>query len=337
MFAGGLFALVIPTLSVLLAQQIGVQPFFVGGFFVAMALTSIIFGQAVGNWSDKLGDRRQILMLGMISGSLACIAFALSSSYIVIFLAGLTFLSFSLASTSQMLALTREYADQFLHPKHCTLFNSIVRASIAMAWVGGPPLGFFMYSSLGSTDHYLIVALLYFIVGIAVLVSLPKTERAPPSSKQPVENRNRTLIVALVAFALLYGCNHAYIISLPLFLPEAFSIPSEKAGWIMGTAAGLEAPTMILAGWLSSRLPLMLMIRIGAFSSVLLYTGFYFASELWQLFCLQIFNAIFIGTLAGLGMTWFQNMLPGKTGAASAMFVNTMSAGNVIGSVIVLA
>lgn len=335
LFGGGLFALIVPTLSVYLAEHLNVKPFLVGSFFVAMSATSIVFAQVVGHWSDKLGDRRHIILIGMSSGALACIVFAFSNNYLMVLFAGLTFFAFSLASTSQMLAITREYADQFLHPDRNALFNSIVRACVAVSWVGGPPLGFYFFTLLGPKHHYLLVGFCYFAVGLCGMTLLPKVQRVTTPPLQPAANRNRTLTIAILAFALLYSANQTYIICLPLFLAESMATPSSQAGWIYGTAAGLEVPVMILAGWLTSRFSLLMMIRVGAFSAALLYSGFFFATELWQLFALQIFNAIFIGTLAGLGMTWFQNMMPGKTGTASAMFVNTISAGNVIGSSVV--
>ncbi len=332
LFGGGLFSLIVPTLSVFLAEYLHVSPFFIGSFFVAMALTSIVFTQLLGQWSDTLGDRRHILLLGMVSGGLACIVFAHSRLYITIFLAGLSFLSFSIAATAQMLAYTREFADQFLPSDKCTLFNSLVRACVAIAWVGGPPFGFLLYNSFGVTTHYLLVAGLYMAMGIASVLLLTPVKRVEAPSAEPASLKNRAILTAIAAFVLLYSCNQAYIICLPLFLPEVIGISSSQAGWVYGTAAGLEVPVMIFAGWLGARLPLIWMIRVGALAAVTLYTGFYFARELWHLFALQLFNAIFIGTLAGLGMTWFQNLIPGKAGTTSALFVNTISAGNVIGS-----
>lgn len=335
LFGGGLFSLIVPTLSVFLAEHLNVSPFLVGSFFVAMALTSIVFTQSLGHLSDTLGDRRHMLLLGLVSGGIACSVFAFSRSYLVILLAGLSFLSFSIAALAQMLAYTREFADEFLPKEKCALFNATVRACVAIAWVGGPPLGFYLFNTLGITLHYLLVGCFYIAIGISAVVILTPVKRVQSASSDPIKLHDPLVITALVAFVLLYSCNQAYIICLPLFLPEVLSTPSSEAGWIYGTAAGLEVPIMILSGWLATRIPLIWMIRVGAVAAAILYTGFYFAQEMWHLFALQFFNAVFIGTTAGLGMTWFQNLMPGKAGTASALFMNTISAGNVVGSGVV--
>src|SRR5690606_39563031 len=59
-----------------------------------------------------------------------------------------------------------------------------------------------------------------------------------------------------LAFALLFGANHAYVLGLPMLLTQELSAPAQVAGWLMGTAAAIEIPVMLLAGWLAARLKL---------------------------------------------------------------------------------
>jgi SET family sugar efflux transporter-like MFS transporter len=66
-----------------------------------------------------------------------------------------------------------------------------------------------------------------------------------------------------------------------------------------------------------------------------LYVGVYFANALWHLFVLQLFNAIFIGVLAGLGVSVIQDLMPGRSGAASGLYTNTTHIGNLLSSLMV--
>ncbi len=61
-----------------------------------------------------------------------------------------------------------------------------------------------------------------------------------------------------------------------------------------------------------------------------------FASQtaLMALMALQLFNAVFIGTIAGLGMLWFQDVMRSRPGAASTIFANSISTGMVLAGVI---
>jgi SET family sugar efflux transporter-like MFS transporter len=92
---------------------------------------------------------------------------------------------------------------------------------------------------------------------------------------------------------------------------------------------------MLLAGHYASRFRLINLIRCAGVAALLLYVGVYFASELWHLFVLQIFNAIFIGVLAGLGVSVIQDLMPGRSGGASALYTNTTHVGNLMSSLMV--
>lgn len=49
---------------------------------------------------------------------------------------------------------------------------------------------------------------------------------------------------------------------------------------------------------------------------------------------LQLFNAIFIGIIAGIGMLYFQDLMPGRPGAATTLFTNSISTGVILAGVL---
>ena len=51
------------------------------------------------------------------------------------------------------------------------------------------------------------------------------------------------------------------------------------------------------------------------------------------LLALQLFNAIFIGIIAGIGMLWFQDLMPGRAGAVTTLFTNSISTGVILAGV----
>lgn len=336
MLLGGMYALVAPTLSFYLAEHFQMRPLAVGGFFVAIALANIVYSQAIARWSDRLQHRHGLILIGMLLGGLACFAFSAATNYWWVLLSGLTLFSMSNSVLPQIFAFSREYADQCLSPERTTLFNSIVRACIALAWVAAPPAGFFLQSWIGFKLQYQSVGVCYVIMGALAYALLPRIPRkAPAAQTADLPKGNREIFLAMGAFALLFGANHAYVLGLPMLLTRELDAQAHLAGWLMGTAAALEIPVMLLAGWLAARLRLVAIVRFGCAAGVLLYLGVWQASQVWQMFALQLLNAIFIGCLAGLGITLFQNMLPGRAGVASTLFTNTNQIGNICGSVMI--
>jgi SET family sugar efflux transporter-like MFS transporter len=335
--AGALYALVVPTLSLHLAQAYQVSAWWIGVFFIAKAAASIVFAQLIARKSDTLSDRRPLIAAAMACGGVSCFLFAEASSFNQMLLIATSVFGLSFAANAQLMAQTREFADAQLAPNRATLFNSIVRACLAVSWIAGPPLGFILLTQLGFVIQCQIVGTAYFVAALISLFILPKLAAQAPAArentaKQPLD---RTLTGAIVAFSLMFGCNASYQIALPLMIQTKLHADPAQAGFIMGTAALLEIPIMILAGWLGSRMALLPLIRIGALAAVLLYIGIWQATAVWQLFVLQIFNAVFIGFIAGIGMTWFQNLLPGQAGLSSSYFSNASGLGEIIGYLII--
>ena len=92
---------------------------------------------------------------------------------------------------------------------------------------------------------------------------------------------------------------------------------------------------MLLAGYYAARIQIMSLVKVAGIAALLLYLGIYFGTQLWQFFALQIFNAMFIGILAGLGVSVIQDLLPGRSGLASGLYTNTTHMGNLLSSMLV--
>ena len=248
---------------------------------------------------------------------------------------GVFVFSLSAITLPQIMAHAREYANAELASTQVVLFNSILRASFALSWIAGPPMGFHLQHLLGTEQHYLYLSGFYVLVGAIAWWFLPRLTREARSTQtanfDPIPFN---LKLGFVAFALLFGVNHSYMIALPQLLAQHLQIETFYAGCIMGTAAGLEIPIMLLGGWLATRMPLLPLLRIGGLSAVVLYVGVWQSNSLWHLFALQVFNAVFVGTVGGLGMTWFQDQMPKQAGAASSLFGNAINLGNILGSLI---
>lgn len=340
--AGLVGALILPTLSLFLAKEIGVRPLLVGLPFAGIALTSMVYNQVIGHWSDKLPDRRPLVAGFCLVGVLVCLVLAMSRNYWMVAATVVGLLSLALVSFSQILAYSLDYADRHIPAQRIPLFNAIVRAQIAIAWVAGPPAGFLLAGYFGFTSMYLLAAGMFLLVALLSLWLLPRldahaqhleVERADIAPL--VSWQKRALIFSVLGFSLMWGANNAYLISMPLHLKDGLGVGTEWVGWVMGTCAGLEIPFMLLAGHYAARVNIISLIKLAGTSAIVLYMGVYVAQALWQFFALQIFNAVFIGILAGLGVSVVQELMPGRSGAASALYTNTTHMGNLISSLLV--
>ena len=320
-----------PTLSLFLSQEINASPFFVGLFYSANAIIGIILSQILAKYSDRHDDRRKIMIYCCLIAVAGCLLFAYNRNYYVLILLGTTLLGLGSASNPQSFALAREYAES--NGKEAVMFTTIMRTQISLAWIVGPPLSFFIALNWGF-DYMYLVAGSAFLLCAGVSRLLPKISPQRAAQKlQVLANTvpRQSVIYLFIANLLLWTCNSMYLINMPLFVINELHLDKELAGTLMGTAAGLEIPVMIIAGYLTQYFGKKSLMLLAMFAGFIFYIGMLFATQTWQLLILQGFNAVLIGIVATIGMLYFQDLMPNQMGSATTLFSNAAKASWIIG------
>ena len=324
-------ALQTPTLSIFLTDEVHARPAMVGFFFTGSAIIGILVSQFLAGRSDKRGDRKSLIVFCCLLGVLACTLFAWKRNYFVLLFVGVFLSSFGSTANPQMFALAREHADKT--GREAVMFSSFLRAQVSLAWVIGPPLAYALAMGFSFTVMYLSAAVAFIVCGVMVWLFLPSMQKELPLATGTVEaprrNRRDTLLLFVIC-TLMWGSNSLYIINMPLFIINELHLPEKLAGVMMGTAAGLEIPTMLIAGYFAKRLGKRFLMRVAAVGGVCFYAGMLMAHSPVILLGLQLLNAIFIGILGGIGMLYFQDLMPGQAGSATTLYTNTSRVGWII-------
>ncbi|HCU4545634.1 TPA: sugar efflux transporter SetB [Escherichia coli] len=324
-------ALQTPTLSIFLTDEVHARPAMVGFFFTGSAVIGILVSQFLAGRSDKRGDRKSLIVFCCLLGVLACTLFAWNRNYFVLLFVGVFLSSFGSTANPQMFALAREHADKT--GREAVMFSSFLRAQVSLAWVIGPPLAYALAMGFSFTVMYLSAAVAFIVCGVMVWLFLPSMQKELPLATGTVEaprrNRRDTLLLFVIC-TLMWGSNSLYIINMPLFIINEQHLPEKLAGVMMGTAAGLEIPTMLIAGYFAKRLGKRFLMRVAAVGGVCFYAGMLMAHSPVILLGLQLLNAIFIGILGGIGMLYFQDLMPGQAGSATTLYTNTSRVGWII-------
>lgn len=324
-------ALQTPTLSIFLTDEVHARPAMVGFFFTGSAVIGILVSQFLAGRSDKRGDRKSLIVFCCLLGVLACTLFAWNRNYFVLLFVGVFLSSFGSTANPQMFALAREHADKT--GREAVMFSSFLRAQVSLAWVIGPPLAYALAMGFSFTVMYLSAAVAFIVCGVMVWLFLPSMKKELPLATGTVEaprrNRRDTLLLFVIC-TLMWGSNSLYIINMPLFIINELHLPEKLAGVMMGTAAGLEIPTMLIAGYFAKRLGKRFLMRVAAVGGVCFYAGMLMAHSPVILLGLQLLNAIFIGILGGIGMLYFQDLMPGQAGSATTLYTNTSRVGWII-------
>ena len=329
-------ALQAPTLSLFLSREVGVAPFWVGLFYTVNAIAGIGVSLALAKRSDRQGDRRKLIMFCCMMAVGNALLFAFNRHYLTLITCGVFLASLASTAMPQLFALAREYADS--SAREVVMFSSIMRAQISVAWVIGPPLAFMLALNYGFTTMYAIAAGIFVISLVMIAFWLPSVARVAQPADVPVTQvsgwSDKNVRMLFIASTLMWTCNTMYIIDMPLWISSELGLPDSLAGVLMGTAAGLEIPAMILAGYYVKRFGKRRMMVSAVMAGVLFYAGLLMFHSREALLGLQIFNAIFIGIIAGIGMLWFQDLMPGRAGSATTLFTNSISTGVILAGVI---
>ena len=329
-------ALQAPTLSLFLSREVGAQPFWVGLFYTVNAIAGILVSLGLAKRSDQQGDRKKLIMFCCLMAVGNALLFAFNRHYLTLITCGVMLASLASTAMPQLFALAREYADS--SAREVVMFSSIMRAQISVAWVVGPPMAFMLALNYGFTAMYSIAAGIFVISLVLVALWLPSVKRIEQPADIAVTEvsgwGNKNVRMLFIASTMMWTCNTMYIIDMPLWISSELGLPDSLAGVLMGTAAGLEIPAMILAGYYVKRFGKRKMMVSAVAAGVVFYVGLIVFHSREALLGLQIFNAIFIGIIAGIGMLWFQDLMPGRAGSATTLFTNSISTGVILAGLI---
>lgn len=329
-------ALQAPTLSLFLSREVGAQPFWIGLFYTVNAIAGIGVSLWLAKRSDSQGDRRKLIIFCCLMAIGNALLFAFNRHYLTLITCGVLLASLANTAMPQLFALAREYADN--SAREVVMFSSVMRAQLSLAWVIGPPLAFMLALNYGFTVMFSIAAGIFTLSLVLITFMLLSVARVELPSENALSMQgdwqDSNVRMLFVASTLMWTCNTMYIIDMPLWISSDLGLPDKLAGFLMGTAAGLEIPAMILAGYYVKRYGKRRMMVIAVVAGVLFYTGLIFFHSRMALMTLQLFNAVFIGIVAGIGMLWFQDLMPGRAGAATTLFTNTISTGVILAGVI---
>lgn len=332
-------ALQAPTLSLFLTTEVKARPLWVGMFYTVNAVAGIIVSFLLAKRSDTRGDRRKLILLCCVMAVGNSLLFAFNRDYLTLITAGVLLAAIANTAMPQIFALAREYADS--SAREVVMFSSVMRAQLSLAWVIGPPLSFMLALNYGFTWMFIIAATIFAVSALLVWFLLPSVPRAqveisvdaPPIA--PISAwRDPDVRLLFLASMLMWTCNTMYIIDMPLYITADLGLPERLAGLLMGTAAGLEIPAMLLAGYYVKRFGKRNMMLFAVAAGVLFYAGLVLFQFKAALMILQLFNAIFIGIVAGIGMLYFQDLMPGRPGAATTMFTNSISTGVILAGIL---
>ena len=182
---GLLTSILSTTTSLFLTTAVHAGPLLIGLFFAGRGAVSILVSLGVGPVSDRLPDRRLLLLIAGLGGAVGGVCFAVLRDYAAVFASGVVFFSIGMLSFSQLFAYANEYA--YAHGRPVAMFTSVLRAVFSASWVIGPPAGLYLLTRYGFGPLYLVAGGLSFLTAVFGwwLRPLDAPEQPAPPADRP--------------------------------------------------------------------------------------------------------------------------------------------------------
>ncbi|WP_328464175.1 sugar efflux transporter [Actinoplanes sp. NBC_00393] len=324
-------AVVGPFLGLFLSTAVEASPVQVTFFLVTASLSGVAMSWAIGRISDRRPMRRTLLIIAALAGCAGTGLTAFIRDYWVL----LALTATATAIAGSLFPQSFAYARQVLQrddPSKAAMGISTLRTVFSIAWVGGPTLAAFLLEAGDFRYVYGAASVMYLIAALVAVRWLPEIEApAPPRHGEKAPARAPWVVYPiLLGFALMQTSMVLSVQAMPLFVTTELGGSVGDTGLLLGLCAALEIPLMLGFGWLSTRMPLRRIILAGAVCGVLYQALASSATSVWMLAAAQVPNAILIAAVSGLGISYFQDMMPHYPGRATTMFTNTFPIGQIL-------
>jgi len=348
-------AFLMPFLPVFLSQQVKASPLQASVFLFLSPVAAIVVSNVVGRISDRPGARQRVIYVAATGGALGFGLYAVVRHYWVLLAVSLTLVAVATAIVPQVYALGREVVLRE-DPSRVTLGTNALRMAMSLAWAAGAPLGAFILSAIDFDGLFLATAVMYLVV-LGIVVALrdtlfrsrqpdrsappadglptaaaevapiavegPTPEAAPAGAAPSRSMPSRWMIAAItVAFVLLQTVTVLTVTAMPLFISVDLKGTLANAGSVLGLCATIEIPLMLAFGVLATRWSLHRLLLLGGLCGAAYCLAVSLATSVWQVAAAQVLHACFVCCIGGLGITYFQELMPSALGRATTLFSN---------------
>lgn len=329
-------SLAMPYLSLFGVKGVGMTPLQLGVFLTLNAVSAVLLSTRLARWSDRWTRRKPLVLATMAAGAAAYLLLSQLRTYPAVIATGVVLMGLAAAAFPQVFAFARVRltdAPGDLAERAVTVLRSV----FSLAWVVGPGLGAAVLAKWGFQGVFLVTAAC-FVLAALPLLGVPEREQVFPARVGVAPTATSSVPVSVwwpaLAF-VLYGMSMSMGMTMfPLFITDTLNGTEGQVGFLVGWCALLEIPVMLALVTLRG-LPTTEKLVKGAFLLFAVHFALvYLSSGMPLLVTTQAIRAGVLAITAGLGMLYFQELMPGRFAAATTMFANTSAVGGMLAGIV---
>ncbi|MEV0679178.1 sugar efflux transporter [Actinosynnema sp. NPDC050436] len=316
------YALAGPFMSLFLIKELAAGPFAVGAFLLAMSLAALAVSTVLGRWSDGRAVRRNLMVWASVAGGVSFGLFAVLRNYWLLLVVAMSLSAVASCLMPQMFAYARQSLERSGSAR-APLAISAVRTMVSVSWVAGPPVAALLIDASGFIGLFAVSAVVYLVAAVVTGLALPELGSGAEGPPVPGSELRREVVLATAAFTLLQGATAVGVYALPLYLTDVLHGTTADAGLVLGLCAALEIPLMLGFGALAMRIDYRRLVLVGGVVALAYYGVMLATTATWQVAAAQALHAVVIAAVMGVGISYFQDLVPDRPGYATTLFTGT--------------
>ncbi|HDV6004037.1 TPA: sugar efflux transporter [Staphylococcus pseudintermedius] len=342
MLIGMGIAITVPFFVLFATNQLGMTTNQFGLLLALAAITQFTMNSIVARFSDTHAiNRKVIIIVGLFMGAISfTLPFFVHSVVLFIILYAI-FQGLFAPAMPQLYASARESINQSTSSSRAVFANSVLRSMFSFGFLFGPLVGNILnqswgYSGLfGGTVAIILTTLLLQVFFFKdIKAKKPVRDSIMTEQDAPSMLKHRYLIVPFIAFVLLHIGQWMYTLNMPLFVTQYLHEEEKYVGHLASLCAGLEVPFMIILGMIASKVETRTLLAIAAVCGSLFFGSIGIFESIHMMLVGQVLLAAFLAVLLGIGISYFQDVLPQYPGYASTLFANAMVIGQLLGNLL---
>ncbi|EGQ2728969.1 MFS transporter [Staphylococcus pseudintermedius] len=342
MLIGMGIAITVPFFVLFTTNQLGMTTNQFGLLLALAAITQFTMNSIVARFSDTHAiNRKVIIIVGLFMGAISfTLPFFVHSVVLFIILYAI-FQGLFAPAMPQLYASARESINQSTSSSRAVFANSVLRSMFSFGFLFGPLVGNILnqswgYSGLfGGTVAIILTTLLLQVFFFKdIKAKKPVRDSIMTEQDAPSMLKHRYLIVPFIAFVLLHIGQWMYTLNMPLFVTQYLHEEEKYVGHLASLCAGLEVPFMIILGMVASKVETRTLLAIAAVCGSLFFGSIGIFESIHMMLVGQVLLAAFLAVLLGIGISYFQDVLPQYPGYASTLFANAMVIGQLLGNLL---
>jgi SET family sugar efflux transporter-like MFS transporter len=323
---------VMPFLSLFATHAVKMSLEMFGLFMTANTVLGVTLNTWLSQRSDTTLSRRSLLLTGSFAGAAGYLGYAFVREPWQLFLIGGGVLGFASLPFTQLFAHARELVERSGLPKRdVPLYMNVFRMAFALAWTVGPALASFLLRTSSFVGLFLGAAALYSALFVLVLRTVdgavPALTTRPEERLRDVLAR-RDVLFWFISLTLVLAAHTMSINNMSLLVLKELGGDESQVGIIFSLAPLFELPSMLYVGLLATRVQNEKLIRSAMLLASVYYLGVGLVRAPYQIYPLQALSAAFVSVTSGVAITFFQNKLPERLGAATNLYANAQRVGS---------